>query len=410
MRISTSTIYDTATTQMNNLQSALNKTQLQLSSNQKNLTPADDPIASSRALEVTQSQSLNTQLVTNRNNAKNSLSQEDVALTSARDTITSVQTIVVNAGNPTLADVDRASLATQVQSALDQLVGTANTSDGAGGYLFSGYKSTTIPYTPSATGATYQGDQGQRTLQVGSNRTIPVSDPGSAVFDSNLTGNGTFTVSADPGDLASGGINPGNVGRGGSGVIDPGSVSDKSLLTGDTYTINFQVTPADPTTNTAAVTTYTVTDATKGTTVLPAPPAVAAIPYVSGQTINFDGQQTNITGAPADGDSFTVAPSTNQSVFTTLTNLLQVLNTPATGAAGQAALTNGLNAASLSLATAKDNIMTVDAKVGSSQKELDSLDATGASMTVQYATTLSNLQDLDTVSAISLFTQQQTTL
>jgi len=32
---------------------------------------------------------------------------------------------------------------------------------------------------------------------------------------------------------------------------------DKSLLTGDTYTINFQVTPADPTTTRHRVTTYT---------------------------------------------------------------------------------------------------------------------------------------------------------
>jgi flagellar hook-associated protein 3 FlgL len=400
IRISTSMMYSTSTAQMNNLQSALNKTQLQLSSGDKNLSPADDPIATSRALEVTQSQSINTQLVTNRNSAKNYLSQEDVALVAARDTITSVQTVVVNAGNASLTDTDRASLATEVQSALDSLVGTANTADGQGGYLFSGYKSTTVPYAPSATGATYQGDQGTRTLQVGSNRTIPVSTPGSTVFDSNLTGNGTFVASADPG----------NVTRGGTGIIDPGSVTDRTALTGDNYTINFAVTPADPTTNTAAITTYTVTDATTGNTVLPAPPATDPVPYVSGQTIAFDGQQTNITGVPADGDSFTVAPSTNQSVFTTLTNLLAVLKAPSEGAAGQAALTNGLNAASLGLATAKDNIMSVDSAVGSSQNELDSLDSTGDSLGLQYSATLSNLQDLDTVSAISTFTQQQTQL
>jgi flagellar hook-associated protein 3 FlgL len=400
MRIATSTIYNSGVTQMNSLQAALNKTQLQLSSNKQNLAPSDNPIDTSRALEVTQSQSINTQLVTNRNNAKNFLGMEDVALTSARDNITAVQTLVVNAGNPTLSDTDRASLATEVQQALDSMMGTANSSDGAGGYLFSGYKSTTVPYSPSATGATYQGDQGQRTLQIGSTRTIPVSDPGSSVFDSNLTGNGTFNATADPG----------NFDRGGSGIVSAAAVTDKSQLTGDNYSIKFAVTPADPTTNTAAVTTYTVVDNTTGAQVLPADPTADPLPYTSGQTIAFAGQQMVISGAPADGDSFTSAPSTKESVFTTLQNLVNLLRSPGTGAAGQAALTNGLAQANMSLTTAKDNIMTVDAQVGSSQKEIDSLDATGDSLDVQYATTLSSLQDLNTVSAISLFTQQQTTL
>jgi flagellar hook-associated protein 3 FlgL len=400
MRISTRTIYDSGTTQMNNLQAALNKTQLQLSTNKQNLAPSDNPIDTARALQVTQSQSINTQLVTNRNNAKNFLGLEDVALTSARDSISAVQTLIVQAGNPTEQDVDRASLATSVQQQLDSLMATANSSDGAGGYLFSGYKSTTVPYSPSPTGATYQGDQGQRTLQIGSTRTIAVSDPGSSVFDSNLTGNGTFSATADPANFT----------RGGSGIISGAAVSDKTQLTGDTYSIKFAVTPADPTTSTPAITTYTVLDTTTGTQVLPADPAADPLPYTSGQTIAFAGQQMVITGAPADGDNFTSAPSTNESVFTTLTKLLAVLKSPGTGAAGQAALTNGLATANTMLARAKDNIMTVDAQVGSSQKEIDSLDATGDSLDVQYATTLQTLEGLNEVSAISLFTQQQTTL
>lgn len=397
MRISTKTIYDTGTNQMTTLQSSLNKTQMQLSTNRKNLTAADDPIASARALQVTQSQSLNTQLVTNRSNAKSALNLENVALTSTNELIADVQELVVKAGNAAYTDVDRQSIATELEGRLSDLMGIANSDDGMGGYLFSGYKTSTLPFSPTATGATYQGDQGQVQLQVGAARSVPTADPGSRVFEGNLTGNGKFVTGADPANFT----------RGGSGIISPGTVSDASQLTGDKYSIAFTVTPADTTLGTPASTTYIVTDTTKGVTV-PDPAVPAA--YTTGQSITFDGQQFDIKGAPADGDRFTVEPSSKESVFTTIKDLLAVLRSPGTGAAGQASLTNGLNRASSLLATASSNVLSVTGEVGSRLKELDYLDTSGDDLNIQYATTLSGLQDLDTVAAISLFTQQQTTL
>jgi flagellar hook-associated protein 3 FlgL len=59
---------------------------------------------------------------------------------------------------------------------------------------------------------------------------------------------------------------------------------------------------------------------------------------------------------------------------------------------------------------ALDNVLTVQASVGSRMKELDNLDSTGDDLNIQYQSTLSNLQDLDMVKAISLFSQQQQTL
>jgi flagellar hook-associated protein 3 FlgL len=52
----------------------------------------------------------------------------------------------------------------------------------------------------------------------------------------------------------------------------------------------------------------------------------------------------------------------------------------------------------------------VQASVGARLKELDNLDSTGDDLNTQYTQTLSDLQDLDMVKAISLFTQQQQTL
>jgi len=391
MRISTHTIFDIGASQLGTLQSQMAKTQMQLSTNRRMLTPADDPIASARALEVTQSQSINTQFSTNRQNARNSLSQVELALQSTTSLIQDVQTLTVNAGNGTLAPADRASLATELEGRLTDLLGIANTADGAGGFLFSGNKTTTQPFIQTASGAQYQGDQGQRQLQVGSTRQMAISDSGSAAFENNVTGNGSFQTQAGAANT-------------GSGIVSSGSVTDTTQATGHDYSVVFAVS------GTPAVTTYTVTDNTTGQPV-PPPPAVATPqPYQDGQQIAFDGVAFDIKGAPADGDTFTVQPSQKESLFTTMTNLITALRAPATDAAGQAQLTNALNTAHDNLGSSLDNVLSVRASVGSRLKELDNLDSAGDDLNLQYASTLSTLQDLDQVSAISLFTQQQFTL
>jgi flagellar hook-associated protein 3 FlgL len=387
MRIATRTIYENGTNQLGTLQSNLAKTQMQLSTNRRMLTAADDPIASARALEVTQSQSINTQFTVNRQNARSSLSQVDLALSSVTALIQDAQTIPVNAGNGALTAADRESLAIELTGRLDDLLGLANSADGAGGFLFAGYRTTTQPFTQTATGAQYQGDQGQRQLQVGSSRQLAISDSGSAIFEQNMTGNGSF-------ETAAGAANTG------TGVTTTGSVSNPLLLTGNNYTLTFAV-AGNP-----AVTTYTIND---DTLAAPVPPGLPIV-WQSGDQISFDGVAFGIEGAPANGDTFTVVPAQNQSIFTTMTQLIATLRAPAPGGAGQAFLTNGLNKAHDNLNSALDNVLGVRASVGARLKELDSLDSSGDDLGIQYASTLSDLQDLDMVKAISLFTQQQFTL
>ena len=79
LRISTSMMYDRGTNQLGTLQSNMLKTQMQLSTGRRVLTPADDPVASARALEVTQSLEINDQYKINRQTALSSLAQVDTA-------------------------------------------------------------------------------------------------------------------------------------------------------------------------------------------------------------------------------------------------------------------------------------------------------------------------------------------
>lgn len=387
VRLATSAIYNSATTQISNLTTNLATTQNQLSTGKRVLTAADDPIASARALEVTQSQSMNTQFATNRTNAKSSLNLVDQTLQDVTGQIQDIQTMIVNAGNGTYTQSDRQALATELQGRLTDLIGMANTSDGTGGYLFAGYASTTQPFTQTPQGATYQGDQGQRLLQVGSSRKMSVTQTGSAVFEAIPTGNGSFQTQAANGNT-------------GSGIVSPGSVTDRTQLTGHNYSIAFSVT------GTPAATTYTVND----TTTSPPTAVLSNQPYTPGASISFGGMSTSVTGIPSDGDSFTIQPSQKQSVFTTIQNLINTLKAPADGSTGKATLANNLAAASANMQNALDNVLTVQASVGANLKELDNLDTSGSALDTQYTQTLSDLTNVDMVKAISLFTQQQQTL
>ena len=387
MRISTRTIYENATNQLNTLQSGMARTQTQLATNKRMLTAADDPIASARALEVTQSKSLNNQYATNRSNANSSLALVEGALSDSGDLLMDVQTLVVQAGNGTLSKADRLMIATEIEGRMQDLLGVANTADGSGGYLFSGYRGTTVPFIQTDTGAAYQGDQGQRKLQVGSSRSIAISDSGSSIFENNRTGNGSYQTTVGPNNQ-------------GTAVAVSGSVSDASKLTGHNYTLEFKVT------GTPAVTTYSVIDASGS----PAGPLPTNEPYVSGKQITFDGASFSITGEPANGDKFEVKPSEKESVFTTLTSLVAALREAGEDKTSLATLSNKLNTASEGLKSSLDNILTVRASVGSRMKELDYLDSSGSDLGIQYDATLSKLQDLDVVKAISQYATQQQTL
>ncbi|MDP3668519.1 MAG: flagellar hook-associated protein FlgL [Telluria sp.] len=387
MRISTSTMFETGTNQLGTLQTQLSRTQQQLATNRRMLTPADDPIASARALEVSQAQSINTQFATNRQNARSTLSLEDAALAGVTTLLQDAQALTITGGNGAYSASDRATIANELSGRLEDLMGLANSTDGTGGYLFGGFRSASPPFIRDASGTSYVGDQGQRQVQVGSARQIAMSDAGSAVFESNLTGNGTFVTAAALTNT-------------GSAVVSPGAVTDATQLTRENYTLTFAVA--------LGVTTFTITDSQNVT--VPPPPALAARPYVSGEAIAFSGMTFDIAGAPADGDIVTVGPSTKQSVFETIDKLIATLRAPALDLPGKAKLRAGLAEANNNLKSALDSVLTAHASVGTRMKELDYLDSTGEDLNIQYAATLSNLQDLDMVKAISLFTQQQFSL
>jgi flagellar hook-associated protein 3 FlgL len=182
MRISTTTMYEMGVARITDLQAGLAKTQQQISTGRRMVTPADDPVAAATALDVTQSQAVNAQFSSNRNAAKASLEQVEGALSGVTDILVNAKSLVIGAGNAFLNDEQRGYIATELRGAFDSLLSLANTKDGAGNYLFSGYQTTTPPFARTATGARYDGDQGERLIQVGPSRQMAISESGQNAF------------------------------------------------------------------------------------------------------------------------------------------------------------------------------------------------------------------------------------
>lgn len=377
MRLSTNTIYEQNVTSILVQQESLQKTQQQVSTGRRILTPADDPVAAAQALNISQTDSINTQYAENRNNAKDSLALSETILGGISDLVQDVRTTAVYAGNGVLTVTERTILADTLRSRLEELIGKANTTDSAGRYLFSGYQGTTKPFSQTATGVQYSGDQGQRLFQAAASRQIAISDSGSDIFERIKNGNGVFVTAA-------GAVNTG------SGVVSSGSVANPASLTGQSYRIDFTG-PA----------TYNVVNTTTSTTLS------TGNAYISGSAISFDGLQFDIEGSPANGDTFTVTPSTNQSLFTTIANLITTLTAPVSTQADSAKLSNGVNTALQNLDKSLDHIVTNRASIGARLQEVDALQSIGADLGQQYQQTLSQLQDVDYARAISDLNRQQ---
>ncbi|HJS04079.1 MAG TPA: flagellar hook-associated protein FlgL [Variovorax sp.] len=384
MRIGTQSFYNQSMNGIGSQQQQLFRIQQKLSAGTKFLTPADDPVAAARALGVSDTLAQSSQYATSRDRATLSLSREEDALKSATEILQNVKTLVVQAGNGTLSDADRASLAIAIQSNIDQLVNVANADDGNGQFLFAGFKSASPPFVgQTGGGVQYMGDQGQRLIQIDVSRQMAITDDGRSVFQS-VQGSAGYVTSAGAGNT-------------GSGVFGAVGVTDGTApLYGKDFSIGF------------AGGNYTVT--TNDT-----PPVVAATgAYTTGTPISFGGVQISMSGTPADGDTFQVSTARNAGtdIFASLGHVVSALRQPVAGggASAQAALQNALSTANVKITHAHDNVLTIRSSVGSRMNEIDALDAAGGARDLIDKAYLSDLQDLDPAAAISEFLQRQTSL
>jgi len=194
MRISTVQAFNNGVAGLQRNYANATRTQEQISTGNRILTPADDPVASVRLLQLEQQQNVLNQYKSNLTAAKNSLTQEEVTLGSSYTVLHRVRELALQAGNGSLSAEDRKSIAAELTQREDELLSLMNTRNARGEYLFSGFQGKTQPFVRTGDGSySYQGDEGQRKLQVASSLNIAISDNGKAVFE-NVTNSGRYQV------------------------------------------------------------------------------------------------------------------------------------------------------------------------------------------------------------------------
>ncbi|TEA79406.1 flagellar hook-associated protein FlgL [Allopusillimonas ginsengisoli] len=377
MRVSSNQFYQTGLHAINSQQSELMHLYKQLGSTKRLITPADDPLAAAQAINISQSQSLNQRLAENRDIARRSLGTAENTLLSMTLLLQEIKTRLIEAGNGTLSDHDRAALGNVLLGARDNLLGLANATDGNGQYLFSGSRGEVAAYQEEAGRIVYCGDQLQRTVQADPTRRIAGSDIGSDILERAVPGSNAYLTRATVDNIGTGRI-------GAPVITDP-----RAAQAGHYFTITF----------TDEITyNVTVTDGLGET--VETRENQRYIPDKENTIVLSSGVRVMVCGSPASEDTFFAEPlngeATRLNIFDTLDSVIAALRSPMEGNDhAKACFSNVLASATQRIGSHYDNVLTVRASVGARMNELDALDDSGSLRDLGYAMHLSNLEGLD---------------
>ncbi|MFM7273737.1 MAG: flagellar hook-associated protein FlgL [Gammaproteobacteria bacterium] len=388
MRVSTQQVYDAGLRGIRNAQTEVKRTQEQVATGKRLLSPADDPASAALALRVTVDISRSQQYQRNSDIANRDLRQQEVEIESVETVLFRLRELTISAGNPTLGAPERRLLATELDGLTEQLRSVGNARQATGEYLFAGFQGRDPAFETRPGGVIeYAGDSGQREIQVGNGIDIAVRDNGRALFVDVPAANKTFQT-----ELGSANT--------GSGDIDVGRIVDQAAYDAvypDDLVIQFSTTVPGQI-------DVLRRNATTGTSAALVPPV--SFSYSAGSPINVGGVEVRVSGTPAAGDEFIVKASTTQSLFTTVQRLSMALrsspDTPAGAVERDAAIAETLG----NLNLAEIHVFTSRADLGSRLQLLDTVREELQQTELVNKQLLSEVSDLDYNEAISRLTFQ----
>ena len=384
MRISTMQQFNSGVRSILSNQESTTKTQQQISTGRRVLTPADDPIASTRILQLQQDISLRNQYEENVTAAQNRQNLEEAILSSVEENITAIRTLTVNAGDGSLTTEDRTYLAFEMEERLDALVDLMNTKDASNTYIFAGFKGETLPFQERAGGGyTYEGDDGERNLEISNSTSVQTNDSGKNLFvDIDSIKNAFFTHS-----------NERNLG---DGFISNGFVSDQEAYDAfypEDMVVRFNpdgyVTPPGP--------NYSVVTRSEDRPIN----GLDGVPFSSGTELVVEGANFKIGGNPEPGDTFFVRSSPKQSLTDTISGLIEGLKGLQDNPIDNASLTDLLATSLSNLDFAQTSVSEVRSEIGGRLNTIENIENLHQDVDLVSKEILSGLQDVDFAEAVS---------
>ena len=378
-------------------QSKVNYTQQQISLGKRIISPSDDPAGSVQLLDLSQAVSRLEQFQANNDYAQNRLGLSESTLQSVTSNLQRVRELAVQGFNDVNTPTDKQSIAQEMYQRLDEILALANTKDANGDYLYAGFNTQTKPFTGSSESGlyTYTGDQSQRFIEIGEDRSLADGNSGAEVFFNLQDNNGNpedifSTLYGLASDLSSNRAPKEEMGF----TID-GVLTD---LNGETLTINGL--------------TYEFDDGsgiTPGNILVDISDAVGPTPLTS------DEIATNLTTAINAQQGL----GTTDVTATVVNNQIQLLAD--NEGEGALSFTDGTSAGDITvteqisiplydhldqIGTALSRILDVRSQIGARLNVLDSQDETNQDFILSLKQTKSGIEDIDIAEAISRFNFQ----
>lgn len=388
-RLGTANMYDNALRNLGSRQTSLSNLQENLTSGKRVVRASDDPVSAAQAERSinrlariqTEQRALETQ--------RNAVAQAESALGDAIGLVQNFRELTVSAGSATLTPNDRVTIANQLQGLREQILEVANRKDTNGVPLLGALGSALAPFLGPLTSTPDYSFAGLPGQTASTGVTIPGTLDGDAAFMFDPQRDGVYyaAVSAIPNDrqLTTTAVTPVN----------------KSLVTGDNYTITFSAVGPGATVGTSTA-TYTLTNTTTGA--VSAPVTVPDYPSdkpVSIAVADIPGLSFNITGNPANGDTITMQPA--PSMFSTLDSAIRDIRSAPNSNAAIQAVGQALGNMDIGL----ERLHNMRGYAGELLNRADRITGDQEKRSVQLEGDRSRAEDLDMIQGISDFQNQQ---
>ncbi|MCP3323068.1 flagellar hook-associated protein 3 [Aeromonas hydrophila] len=303
MRITTNMVYDRNISSLNGTNERLSTAYEQLMTGNKFKTAGEDPSGMSQKLALTKEIDLFKQYGVNGSLLENSLGHEETVLSALNTAMTSAQTLIQKANDSAVGYEDRQAIASELEGLQKQMFDLMNSKNSQGEYIFGGNQSKTQPFIQDASGNyVFQGDTGQRNIQVSPTVQIPANDSGFNLFEIVPT---RRTSSAGSANIQVGVADQGNFDSFYRNNYDPSLASNQ-------YTVNTIAGTPD---------TYEIRDG--GGALL------QSGDYVAGNKIPFNGLELTLS-LPAGGaaQNFVLDPPQNNNILDGMSDFITALRDP----------------------------------------------------------------------------------
>ena len=207
MRVTENSNYEAIRNGIQRSKERMESLQHQSSTLKKLNQPSDDPVGTSKVLELRTDKVNNDQFQMNARTAENFLNNTDTVLSELSEIVSRAKELAINQSSAASSNDDtRLGVVEEVSQLFRQAVAAGNRRVGER-YLLGGYKTQTPPVDPEGR---YQGDDGQMMVEIAGGVFLTMNIPGSEAFNThprsthfgnygipNASGSGDFDETAE---------------------------------------------------------------------------------------------------------------------------------------------------------------------------------------------------------------------